>query len=152
MCIRDSYSVLSKSFIYSHFNVFCFTQCSRIDARREAGIFTEKIDTMIAYACGHSLECPWHFTPLCGDRSFISRNRTSRKCDFLHDFQIVGIKKRDITFQLCLFVWYLQESNQGHMDFQSIALPTELRYRAAPNVSRALPFSRKDCKFIFFLG
>ena len=24
--------------------------------------------------------------------------------------------------------WYLQESNQGHMDFQSIALPTELRY------------------------
>ena len=27
-------------------------------------------------------------------------------------------------------LWYLQESNQGHMDFQSIALPTELRYRA----------------------
>ncbi len=27
--------------------------------------------------------------------------------------------------------WYLQESNQGHMDFQSIALPTELRYRSA---------------------
>ena len=27
-------------------------------------------------------------------------------------------------------MWYLQESNQGHMDFQSIALPTELRYRA----------------------
>ena len=26
-------------------------------------------------------------------------------------------------------MWYLQESNQGHMDFQSIALPTELRYR-----------------------
>ena len=25
-------------------------------------------------------------------------------------------------------MWYLQESNQGHMDFQSIALPTELRY------------------------
>ena len=23
--------------------------------------------------------------------------------------------------------WSLQESNQGHMDFQSIALPTELR-------------------------
>ncbi len=23
--------------------------------------------------------------------------------------------------------WFLQESNQGHMDFQSIALPTELR-------------------------
>ena len=28
-----------------------------------------------------------------------------------------------------LFLWYLQESNQGHMDFQSIALPTELRYQ-----------------------
>ena len=26
--------------------------------------------------------------------------------------------------------WYLQGSNQGHMDFQSIALPSELRYRA----------------------
>ena len=26
------------------------------------------------------------------------------------------------------FVWYLQESNQGHTDFQSVALPTELRY------------------------
>ena len=24
--------------------------------------------------------------------------------------------------------WCLQESNQGHMDFQSIALPTELRH------------------------
>ncbi len=28
---------------------------------------------------------------------------------------------------LCL-MWYLQESNQGHTDFQSVALPTELRY------------------------
>ena len=26
-------------------------------------------------------------------------------------------------------LWYLQESNQGHIDFQSIALPTELRYQ-----------------------
>lgn len=26
--------------------------------------------------------------------------------------------------------WYLQESNQGHTDFQSVALPTELRYLA----------------------
>ncbi len=25
-------------------------------------------------------------------------------------------------------MWYLQESNQGHKDFQSFALPTELRY------------------------
>jgi hypothetical protein len=27
------------------------------------------------------------------------------------------------------FLWYLQESNQGHADFQSAALPTELRYQ-----------------------
>ena len=27
-------------------------------------------------------------------------------------------------------MWYLQESNQGHKDFQSFALPTELRYPA----------------------
>ena len=31
--------------------------------------------------------------------------------------------------QRAFFSWYLQESNQGHMDFQSIALPTELRYQ-----------------------
>ena len=28
-------------------------------------------------------------------------------------------------------MWYLQESNQGHKDFQSFALPTELRYLEA---------------------
>lgn len=27
-------------------------------------------------------------------------------------------------------LWYLLELNQGHMDFQSIALPPELRYLA----------------------
>jgi len=25
-------------------------------------------------------------------------------------------------------LWYLQGSNQGHTDFQSVALPSELRY------------------------
>ena len=29
--------------------------------------------------------------------------------------------------------WYLQESNQGHTDFQSVALPTELRYHPKIN-------------------
>lgn len=29
-----------------------------------------------------------------------------------------------------VLMWYLQESNQGHTDFQSVALPTELRYLA----------------------
>jgi type III pantothenate kinase len=28
-----------------------------------------------------------------------------------------------------LLLWCLQESNQGHIDFQSIALPTELRHQ-----------------------
>jgi hypothetical protein len=38
------------------------------------------------------------------------------------------------------FMWYLQESNQGHTDFQSVALPTELRYlfEAAANIVRIL--------------
>jgi hypothetical protein len=26
-------------------------------------------------------------------------------------------------------MWCLQESNQGHTDFQSVALPTELRHQ-----------------------
>ena len=38
----------------------------------------------------------------------------------------VFFKKNPI--QLNGIVWYLQESNQGHTDFQSVALPTELRY------------------------
>ena len=37
--------------------------------------------------------------------------------------------------------WYLQESNQGHKDFQSFALPTELRYQ--------LFWERKHSNFIF---
>ncbi len=32
---------------------------------------------------------------------------------------------------LSFYLWYLPESNRGHMDFQSIALPAELRHRAA---------------------
>jgi hypothetical protein len=42
-------------------------------------------------------------------------------------------------------LWYLQESNQGHMDFQSIALPTELRYLpqkgSAPSEAKAKLFA-----------
>ena len=37
-------------------------------------------------------------------------------------------------------MWYLQESNQGHTDFQSVALPTELRYQH-PDLTRF------GCKF-----
>ena len=38
-----------------------------------------------------------------------------------------GHKKRPDGRQV-FFLWYLQESNQGHTDFQSVALPSELRY------------------------
>ena len=41
----------------------------------------------------------------------------------------LGIKNKKPT-RLSGFKWYLQGSNQGHMDFQSIALPSELRYLA----------------------
>lgn len=45
--------------------------------------------------------------------------------------RIIGIKtkKRRKNYFSTLFLWYLQESNQGHTDFQSVALPTELRYQ-----------------------
>ena len=33
---------------------------------------------------------------------------------------------KSVTYRVKM--WYLQESNQGHKDFQSFALPTELRY------------------------
>lgn len=39
-------------------------------------------------------------------------------------------KKQKNPAILLGFLWYLQESNQGHTDFQSVALPTELRYHA----------------------
>ncbi len=39
-------------------------------------------------------------------------------------------KKKHPDFRDRVFGWwYLQESNQGHKDFQSFALPTELRYQ-----------------------
>jgi hypothetical protein len=40
-------------------------------------------------------------------------------------------KGRNLNFQNLPYRWCLQESNQGHIDFQSIALPTELRHRRA---------------------
>ena len=42
------------------------------------------------------------------------------------------VQKKTLALRsgFCLFcLWYLQESNQGHKDFQSFALPTELRYQ-----------------------
>ena len=40
-----------------------------------------------------------------------------------------ALSKQKTLILLSGFKWYLQGSNQGHMDFQSIALPSELRYR-----------------------
>ena len=38
--------------------------------------------------------------------------------------------KNPIFYRLGFFWWCLQESNQGHKDFQSFALPTELRHQS----------------------
>ena len=52
-------------------------------------------------------------------------------------------------------MWYLQESNQGHKDFQSFALPTELRYHAKFAGTNILAFqeltSRLKKNFYFYL-
>src|SRR6056300_251554 len=47
--------------------------------------------------------------------------------------------------------WYLQESNQGHKDFQSFALPTELRYPALKQVHISLAFLFSQNHFTYFL-
>ena len=41
--------------------------------------------------------------------------------------KVLKTKNPNISIRV---LWYLQGSNQGHMDFQSIALPSELRYLA----------------------
>jgi hypothetical protein len=47
--------------------------------------------------------------------------------------------------------WYLQGSNQGHMDFQSIALPSELRYLAVAgaNIESFLIYPKQILKKIY---
>ena len=45
--------------------------------------------------------------------------------------------------------WYLLELNQGHMDFQSIALPPELRYRVA--MFKTVVFLIASAKVVLFL-
>ena len=49
-------------------------------------------------------------------------------------------------------MWYLQESNQGHTDFQSVALPTELRYLLSASKIDSICYSQNYfikcfCKF-----
>ena len=48
--------------------------------------------------------------------------------------------KKATSFEMAFKKWCLQESNQGHKDFQSFALPTELRHRLI-----------WDCKYINFI-
>ena len=48
---------------------------------------------------------------------------------FFDDLNIENKKNPPNFFKgFKVLMWYLQESNQGHKDFQSFALPTELRY------------------------
>ena len=54
------------------------------------------------------------------------------------------------THSLEWVLWYLQGSNQGHMDFQSIALPSELRYLAyaGANIESFLIYPKQILKKI----
>ena len=53
-------------------------------------------------------------------------------------------KKKSKALSTLDFLWYHRESNQGHKDFQSFALPTELWYLAFCGAKVALIFlSRK---------
>ena len=49
-------------------------------------------------------------------------------------------KKESITFVILSFAWCHQESNRGHKDFQSFALPTELWHLASLRVQRYCKF------------
>ena len=46
---------------------------------------------------------------------------------FFQIFRALKTKNPNIAIRVS---WYLQGSNQGHTDFQSVALPSELRYLA----------------------
>ena len=55
------------------------------------------------------------------------------------------VKKKGLTTECksLLKWWRLPELNRGHTDFQSVALPTELKRQ---------PFIFKDCKFMYSLS
>ncbi len=58
---------------------------------------------------------------------FLLTNLHEENFALCHLIIIVDIKNPDAAVRVLM--WYLQESNQGHKDFQSFALPTELRYQ-----------------------
>ncbi len=55
-------------------------------------------------------------------------------------------KKATFCEEYRFYKWYLQESNRGHTDFQSDALPTELRHRLR------LLFWKRVSKFLSISG
>ena len=60
-------------------------------------------------------------------------------------------KQKTLTLRSGFLMWYLQESNQGHKDFQSFALPTELRYQPTIGLQRYIFFISNKRVFIEFL-
>ena len=57
-------------------------------------------------------------------------------------------KRGQFSLKTIPFKWYLPDLNWGHMDFQSIALPTELRYlfNAGANIGRFLIYPKQILK------
>ncbi len=64
-------------------------------------------------------------------------------------------KRGQFSLKTIPFKWYLPDLNWGHMDFQSIALPTELRYPAVlksdAKLTRFLTFQKEYQLFLFFI-
>ncbi len=70
-----------------------------------------------------------------------------------HSVFVVLSKKKSESwplslYTLTLFLWCLQESNQGHTDFQSVALPTELRHH--PHSFPSWDLNLRLQKYAFF--
>ena len=54
-------------------------------------------------------------------------------------------KTKNLWNKLEVLKWFLQESNQGHMDFQSIALPTELSRQGQSHYKEIFRKSSLSC-------
>ena len=75
-------------------------------------------------------------TPNCGPKSEIEKSPTIFTCKYALKPYFLPLQEKDKSLNsfeiqgLALFYlflkWYHQESNRGHKDFQSFALPTEL--------------------------
>ncbi len=67
---------------------------------------------------------------------------------FFHKFTNIENKKPLSKESGFTTWWCLQESNQGHKDFQSFALPTELRHQlfAGANIPRFIYLPKINCK------